>query len=533
MSEHLDKKGGRHRAELEAAQELAARYGLDFLAEVPPESLDPLLVARIPVDWVRAHNLIPIRHAGGIAVLTADPARTGALDDVARLLDADVVPVVAPPSVIAACIERCYSRKIGTGSDLLADMREASGEGPATEAGAEDLLQTSAHAPITRLANTILLEATRARASDIHFEPYEANLRVRFRVDGVLFDQTTVPKSMEQALVSRLKVMGRMDIAERRLPQDGMARAKVGDRKIDIRVSTLPVAEGERVVLRLLDRDTSLIPLAELGMPPDVRSAFESLLTEATGLIICSGPTGSGKTTTLYAALRRLDTARMNIITIEDPIEYRVPEINQVQVKPKIGLTFATGLRHLLRQDPDVVLVGETRDLETAEIAVRASLTGHLVFTTLHTNDAPGSVLRLMDMGVEPYLVASALRGVLAQRLVRVLCPHCKTTTPGVSLPAEVTGPEADLLRRNGALPAAAGCPQCRDGYRGRMGLYELMVVRGGLSEEIRRGAGDVNRLRAFAEREGMRTLMRDGLAKVAEGVTTLDEVWRSVGHLA
>jgi general secretion pathway protein E len=533
MSDQTDRKAGRHRAELEAAQQTAERYGLDFLAEVPPESLDPALVARIPVDWARSHGVIPVRHGGVIGVLTADPGRAGVLDDVARILDADVIPVVAPATVIAACIERCYSRKTGTSGALLADMHEAAGEGPATEAGAEDLLQSSAHAPITRLANAILLEAARARASDIHFEPYESSLRVRFRVDGVLFDQTTVPKSMEQALVSRLKVMGRMDIAERRLPQDGMARAKVGDRKIDIRVSTIPVAEGERVVLRLLDRDSSLIPLADLGMPDDVRGEFESMLGEAHGLLICSGPTGSGKTTTLYAALRKLDTARMNIMTIEDPIEYRVPEINQMQVKPKIGLTFASGLRHLLRQDPDVVLVGETRDLETAEIAVRASLTGHLVFTTLHTNDAPGSVLRLMDMGVEPYLVASALRGVLAQRLIRVLCPQCRIEVTADTRSLAFDGPEADALRSRRVLPAPAGCPACRDGYKGRLGLFELMAVRGTLAEEIRRGCGDVNRLRALAEEHGMRTLMRDGLAKVLAGQTTLDEVWRSVGHLS
>ncbi len=533
MNEPSDRKSARQKAELDAAQAVAARFGLDFLPDVPPECLDPALVARIPVDWVRTHGVIPIRHGGGVAVLTADPGRSGVLDDVARLLDADVIPVVSTPSAIAACIERCYSRKAGTSGALLADLREAAGDGPATEAGAEDLLQSSAHAPITRLANAILLEAARARSSDIHFEPYESSLRVRFRVDGVLYDQTTVPKSMEQALVSRLKVMGRMDISERRLPQDGMARAKVGDRKIDIRVSTIPVAEGERVVLRLLDRDTSLIPLADLGMPEDVRARFEALLQEAHGLIVCSGPTGSGKTTTLYAALRKLDTGRMNIMTIEDPIEYRIPEISQMQVKPKIGLTFASGLRHLLRQDPDVVLVGETRDLETAEIAVRASLTGHLVFTTLHTNDAPGSVLRLMDMGIEPYLAASALRGVLAQRLVRNLCPQCKTEAPWDPRSLTAGGAEADALRKRERVPAAAGCPACRDGYKGRMGLFELMTLDGALADEVRRGAGDVNHLRAMAEAQGMRTLMRDGLSKVLEGRTTLDEVWRSVGRLS
>jgi len=532
MSDQTDRRSERARAEREQARALAARYGLEVMEEADPAALDPALIARIPVAWARAQGVMPIRFRGRVGVLIADPRRPDLLVEVSRLLEADAVPVVAPASVVAACIERGYARKEGASGALLADLRDSVGDLPAAEAGAEDLLQESAHTPITRLANAILLEAARARASDIHFEPAESRMRVRFRVDGVLFEQTTVPKAMEAALVSRLKVMGRMDISERRLPQDGMARAAVGDRKIDIRVSTIPVAEGERVVLRLLDRESSTIPLASLGMPEDVRAGWESLLDEARGLIICAGPTGSGKTTTLYASIRALDTARMNVLTIEDPIEYRIPEISQMQVKPKIGLTFAAGLRHLLRQDPDVVLVGETRDLETAEIAVRASLTGHLVLTTLHTNDAPGAVLRLTDMGVEPYLVASALRGVLAQRLVRLLCPACRAEGALIGdLPDGAAGPEAAALRARGRLPSAVGCPACREGYRGRVGLFELMTVRDELAEAIRRGHGDAARLKAQAERLGMRSLLRDGLAKVAAGETTLDELRRTVGQ--
>jgi general secretion pathway protein E len=336
---------------------------------------------------------------------------------------------------------------------------------------------------------------------------------------------------LEDALVSRLKVMARMDTTERRLPQDGMARVRIGEREIDIRVSTIPVAEGERVVLRLLDRDAALLPLTDLGMETDMLSEFGALLTQANGIVVVCGPTGSGKTTTLYAALGQLNARRRNILTIEDPIEYQLPQIGQMQVKPKIGLTFAAGLRHILRQDPDIILVGETRDLETAEIAIRASLTGHLVFTTLHTNDAPGAVIRMMDMGVEPYLLVSSLRGVLAQRLVRKLCPRCR-------VPAVLTDKERSRLgalapRLAGqSLWTSRGCPECREGFRGRTGIFELLVVTRAVQEVVRSRQRTVaaDDLRTAAEGIGAEGLLADGLRKVLRGTTSLDEVLRAIG---
>ncbi|NLB59924.1 MAG: type II/IV secretion system protein, partial [Lentisphaerae bacterium] len=346
--------------------------------------------------------------------------------------------------------------------------------------------------------------------------------------DGLLYDQAAPPKHLEPALVSRLKVMARMDISEKRLPQDGVARVRVGQREIDIRVSSIPVAEGERVVLRLLHRDVALLPLAGLGLGDSMLADLEAILQEARGIILVCGPTGSGKTTALYAALQRLNKERTNILTIEDPIEYQLPDIGQIQVKPKIGLTFAAGLRHILRQDPDTILVGEIRDLETAEIAMRASLTGHLVFSTLHTNNAPEAIVRLCDMGIEPYLLAASLRAVLAQRLVRRLCPACRKTI----LP-NAAGLPALLKNKLGSQPVweAQGCAACLEGYRGRIGLFELMVVDEELGEAVRTGHSASQALMELAIRKGMTTLLADGLAKMAQGITSLSELARAIGR--
>jgi general secretion pathway protein E len=334
---------------------------------------------------------------------------------------------------------------------------------------------------------------------------------------------------MEQALISRLKVMARMDIAEKRLPQDGMAKVRVGEREIDIRVSTLPVAEGERVVLRLLNQESTMLPLEALGMPAGMFREFRALIHSNSGIVLVCGPTGSGKTTTLYAALQELDTKRQNILTIEDPIEYQLPDIGQMQVKPKIGLTFADGLRHILRQDPDIILVGETRDIETAEIAIRASLTGHLVLTTLHTNDALSAVIRMLDMGVEPYLLSSSLLASLAQRLVRRLCDECKVS-------AEIPEDELQGFGERGALLAGKqvltgrGCSSCLGGYRGRIGLFEFMVMESDLQTLLRSGHTTVQQMRETARRKGMTDLAQDGITKVLDGRTSVAEVLRVVG---
>jgi len=385
-------------------------------------------------------------------------------------------------------------------------------------------------APVSQFVNLLMLDAVKRRASDIHFEPSENRLGIRFRIDGVLYDEPSPPKSMEASLVSRRKVMGRLDIAEKRLPQDGMARVRVGEQEINIRISTIPAAEGERVVLRLLNRETALVPLAHLGMPNHVLEPFHALLRQPNGIVLVTGPTGSGKTTTLYAALNELDTDRMNVMTIEDPVEYRLPNIGQIQVKPKIGLTFAHGLRSVLRQDPDVILVGEIRDQETAEICVRSSMTGHLVFSTLHTNNAVSAVNRMRDMGTPPYLLAASLRACLAQRLLRKLCTACRTPVTLTAGDVEGLGAAGQPLLGTNAF-RAKGCDQCLGGYDGRTGIFELMVVTPPMRESIRSGASQ-DELARQASESGMLSLIEDGVRKVQAGDTTVDELHQAIGHL-
>ncbi|MDD4870539.1 MAG: GspE/PulE family protein [Kiritimatiellae bacterium] len=510
--------------EIVELRKIAREYGVEFIDILADDSLDPVLVAKLPVEWARANYLLPVRIGGEVCVLTADPASVSQQEYLALLIGRDLRPVMASRSLITRSIERCYYSKDDSPDDFLRDLAADNGSVSRTVTTTDDLLQVAEKAPVTQLVNLILLEAVKRNASDIHFEPLEERLRVRYRIDGILYEQASPPKHVEESLVSRLKVMAHMDIAEKRLPQDGMARVRVGEREIDVRVSTIPVAEGERVVLRLLNRDSSLLPLSILGMSDVALRSFESLLHEPNGIIVVSGPTGSGKTTTLYAALGQLDASRKNIMTIEDPIEYQLPNIGQIQVKPKIGLTFATGLRHILRQDPDIVLVGETRDSETASISVRASLTGHLVFTTLHTNDAPSAVLRLVDMGVEPYLLASCLRGILAQRLVRNLCRECRKTA--VVQEREIVSfglSGKNMAGRQVWVPA--GCSSCLEGYRGRSGIFELMVLDREMQDIVRTGNAGIDELRNLAEKRGMINLRDDGLKKVLAGITSLTEV--------
>ncbi len=516
-----------------ALNELAARFRLAALPEITEELLDPSLVADLPLDWARAHAALPVRYRDQLSVLIADPLDLEVPKYLSLLFNAELTPILAPRAAILAAIEKCYYRGSANTAAFLADLAPAAAAEMRPEhPRADDLLQTAENAPVSQLVNLILLGAVKANASDVHLEPYAERLRVRYRVDGVLYDQASPPKRMEAALVSRLKVMAHMDIAEKRLPQDGAARVRVGERELDIRVSTIPVAEGERVVLRLLNRAEALRPLSGLGMAPATLAGFEALLGETGGMIVVCGPTGSGKTTTLYAALQRLDKAHTNILTIEDPVEYQLADIGQIQVKPKIGLDFAGGLRHILRQDPDTILVGEIRDRETAEIAVRASLTGHLVFSTLHTNDAAGAVLRLLDIGLAPYLLAAAMRAALAQRLARRLCPHCRQ-------PGELSPAERQWVAAAAALPPAAariwragpGCAECLAGFRGRVGLFELLVLNGELTELVRAGQCDTAGLRAAARRGGMRTLAADGCAKALAGLTAPEEIRRVIGQ--
>jgi general secretion pathway protein E len=389
-----------------------------------------------------------------------------------------------------------------------------------------DLLDDTSDSPVIRLVNLMFSQAIRDNASDIHIEPYQNTLKIRERLDGILHDMLSPPKQVQAALVSRIKIMARLNIAEKRLPQDGRIELKVADREIDVRVSTLPTAFGERVVLRLLKKSSVLLSLADLGLPEARLAPFAAAIKAPTGIILVTGPTGSGKTTTLYAALCAINTTDINIITIEDPIEYRIDGIGQVQVNPKIDLTFASGLRSIVRQDPDVILVGEIRDSETAEIAMQSALTGHLVFSTLHTNDAAGAITRLRDMGIEPFLLASSLNVVLAQRLVRVICPHCK----------EPYVPSAEMWSRIGLHPErylgqrafrGKGCDHClHTGYRGRRGIFELLPMSPAMKSLVLTTA-DANEIRQQAMAEGMVSLAEDGADKVAQGQTTIEEVYR------
>jgi len=497
-------------------------------APAPAAVQDPALSARIPYAFAQAHGVLVYGRDGDDIVLLLRPdATVDGIAEVRRIIAGSLVTRSVAADAFAAELARAYNQG-GAGAIVWNDDGVRGGdlarllqELPQ----AEDLLDSGTQAPVIRMINALLLQALRERASDLHFEPYEARSVVRFRVDGVLRDVIEPPRALHAALVSRLKIMASLDIAEKRLPQDGRIALKLGDKQVDVRVSTLPTGAGERVVLRLLDKDSARLDLAALGMSAPTLVVIDRLIREPHGIVLVTGPTGSGKTTTLYAALSRLPRGTTNMMTVEDPIEYALDGVAQTQVSPRVDLTFARALRAILRQDPDVIMIGEIRDLETAQIAVQASLTGHLVLATLHTNDAASAVTRLADMGVEPYLLASSLLGVLAQRLVRTLCPVCRTAAPP-------SPGEAKLVAGLG-LPAstpvwtAPGCAQCNDsGYRGRSGVYELLVVDDAMRRMIHDGASEPA-LRDAALRSGMRTLRVDGARWIAEGATSLAELVR------
>ena len=500
---------------------VASRLGIPFRPAVEDAEVDPALLSRLPLAFARNHLVLPLREEEGfLTVASAAPADFAALDEVRGLFGMPLRTVAVPRQALLDAINRLYARTSGTARDVVEELE---GEDLSTIAtafsGPKDLLDLTDEAPVIRLLNSILFQAVKERASDIHIEPYERELEVRFRVDGILYPMLTPPKVIQEALVSRVKIMAGLNIAEKRLPQDGRIRVIVAGRDVDIRVSIVPTFFGERVVLRLLDKNKGLISLEDMGLDRRDVSAMHRLLARTSGIILATGPTGSGKSTTLYAALNHLNSPDKNIITIEDPIEYQLKGVGQIQVNPKIDLTFAAGLRSILRQDPDIVMVGEIRDAETAEIAMQASLTGHLVLSTLHTNDSATAVTRLVDMGIEPFMVASSLSAVLAQRLVRVLCPHCKEEYtpdrdyPGIALPPR--------------LYRSRGCDRCFNlGTLGRTGLYELLLVDSELCSMIIRQA-PAGAIKEYAVSRGMRTLRDDGLAKAAAGITSLEEVLR------
>lgn len=500
---------------------VAARLGIPCQPGIDDVHVDPSLLGRLPLAFARNRLILPLRiDEGVLTAASANPADLAAQDELRGLFGLPLRVVAVPRQALLDALNRLYARASGSARDVVEELVGEDLSALATEfSGPKDLLDLTDEAPVIRLLNSILFQAVKERASDIHIEPYERELEVRFRVDGILYHILTPPKVIQEALASRVKIMAGLNIAEKRLPQDGRIRVIVAGRDVDIRVSIIPTFFGERVVLRLLDKNKGLITLEDMGLDDNDARAMRRLLSRTSGIILVTGPTGSGKSTTLYAALNHLNSPDKNIITIEDPIEYQLKGIGQIQVNPKIDLTFAAGLRSILRQDPDIVMVGEIRDAETAEIAMQASLTGHLVLSTLHTNDSATAVTRLIDMGIEPFMVASSLSAVLAQRLVRVLCPHCKEEYtpdrdyPGITLPPR--------------LYRSPGCDKCFNlGTLGRTGLYELLLIDSELcSMIIRQTPAGV--IKEYAVGRGMRTLREDGLAKAAAGITSIEEVLR------
>lgn len=488
------------------------------LSPLPAEILE-----KIPYTFAKKHIALPLKEESGqLTIALANPLDLDGIEALRFLIDQPIHFVVSPRDLLLRLLSERYQQG-EEAQELIASMEEEGEE--RFEDGVIDLLETSeAHSPIIRLLNLILTEAIEQGASDIHFEPFESELQVRYRIDGVLQERHTPPPEMQAQLLTRIKVLARLDIAERRLPQDGRMKLRLGGREIDFRVSTLPIVHGERIVLRILDQGNLLLGKEHLGMLPQTLSLFERLTRLSEGIVLVTGPTGSGKTTTLYSTLHEIQTSAINLMTIEDPVEYKLDGIAQIQVQPKIGLTFASGLRHILRQDPDVVMVGEIRDAETAHVAIQAALTGHLVFSTLHTNDAPSAITRLVDMGIPPYLLSASMRGVLAQRLVRTLCPHCRVPRKADKTEKKALGAGVEELFEG------KGCSHCfGSGYLGRCGIYELLEVDASMQREIAQNRTS-EELRQIAIEKGMSSLFDHGKQLVLEGKTTLEEILRVTG---
>ncbi len=537
-------------SERDAYEAKAYELGLPFvdLDRVTPE---PSAVNVVKEHIAKRYNVIPVKKEGNVLYLAmSDPNNVMAIDDVrvnSRM--AVIRQVLAAPGAIEDAIRKAYggsavagdgtsaptpagageiARPVDLRASVATDIAAYSARGEAEE-DEKAVLREAEEGPIVRVANTIIQQAILERASDIHVEPQTRNVRIRYRIDGVLHEALTLPKYVQAPLISRYKIMAEMNIAEKRLPQDGRIPIRYQNKEYDLRVSSIPTPNGEKIVMRILDKTSILIGLNKLGFTPETQARLEELVMQPQGMVLSTGPTGSGKTTTQYSILHKLNSIEKNILTIEDPIEYQLPGIAQVQVNRKAGLTFANALRAFLRQDPDIIMVGEMRDLETAEIAIEASLTGHLVLSTLHTNDAPSAVIRMIDMGVEPYLIAATVTGVLAQRLARRVCQHCKEPReiPASDLRAfgfQVEDPDQIVTIWEGV-----GCDHCRGrGFAGRVGIYELMVVNAEIAEMIVRRA-PLSDIKEAAKANGMKELREDGLIKVLEGITTPDEVRRVV----
>jgi general secretion pathway protein E len=526
IGEILIQKGAIGEGDLLKAR--GVQFGLPLWHTISTEDMDTSFTEKIPIQFLKKYKMVPVVRSDGVYIAVNDPTLFQPIDDLHIILGWDgVETVLAPYSAILSAINFAYDLSSDSAEQVIQDMRDEDRDmiiSAVEETG--DLLDDTSNAPVIKLVNLMLSQAVKARASDIHIEPYQNRIKIRCRVDGILYDMLSPPKHVQSTLISRIKIMAKLNIAEKRLPQDGRIEIKIGDKNVDIRVSTIPTAFGERVVLRLLDKTNVLLKVSDLGMSEQRLKIFNELITSAHGIILVTGPTGSGKTTTLYAALSSINNPDINIITIEDPVEYQIEGIGQIQVNPKINITFANGLRSIVRQDPDVILVGEIRDLETAEIAIQAALTGHLVFSTLHTNDSASAVTRLIDMGIESFLVTSSVIGILAQRLVRNVCNGCK----------EEYIPDEESLENIGITPEMSsgkkiykgkGCQDCLNtGYKGRTGIFEFMILDDAIKSLILK-TSDSNAIKKKAVNQGMVTLRQDGALKVLNGITTVEEILR------
>jgi general secretion pathway protein E len=500
--------------------------GLEYNEQITATEVPTEFVTAVPASYAQHHSLVAVRKsAGEMTVATSRPLSLYPLDNVGKMVGCPVKPALASQAVISSAINSAYEQRVTVLEEVAEEVDSQNIEGLISDvASSEDLLDVVNRPPVIRLVNDILFRALQLRASDVHIHPFEEKILARYRIDGIMYDMLTLDHRILPVVVSRIKVMAGMDIAERRMPQDGRCSVRIGPREVDLRVSTVPTAYGERSVLRLLDKSTGVYSLNDLGMQESDLERVDALLQRTHGIFFVTGPTGSGKTTTLYSFLQRIDAKEKNIITIEDPIEYQLDGISQIQVAAKKGMTFVTALRHVLRQDPDVIMVGEVRDEETARMVIQSSLTGHLVFSTLHTNDSAGAITRMLDLGVEPYLVASSVIGVLAQRLVRKLCPKCKTC---------VTADDHKFRELGIGLAAfekvyqSKGCEECfHTGYRGRTGIYELMVVNDDIRQCIYQRE-TASAIKKVALESNLSTLRMDGLKKVEQGATSIEEVLR------
>ncbi len=514
-------------SEADLTRVLSMQYRVPAV-DLTETEIDPKILKLVPADFASKHLILPLRRVGRtLTVAMANPTDLGVIDDLKFVTRFDVDAVVAGEYTLRKAIDRYYEISNDGLGDLLDEWEEEDVElveDEKFEVSAVELALQVEEAPVVRLINGILADAVKRGASDVHIEPYETELRVRYRIDGTLREIVKPPLRMKAALISRVKILADLNIAERRIPQDGRIKLKIGRRVVDFRVSTLPVLFGEKIVLRILDQGSLSLDLEKFGMTPKAEKDFLHAIAQPFGMVLVTGPTGSGKTTTLYSALNRMNTGDINIMTVEDPVEYNLKGINQVQVRPEIGMSFAKALRAFLRQDPNIIMVGEIRDLETGGIAVKAALTGHLVLSTLHTNDAASTITRMIDMGIEPFNVASAVKLITAQRLVRRICNNCRVEATYEPSLLDASGFTSEEIKTT-TFFTGEGCDACNDtGYAGRQGLYEVMAMNAELRRHVLHGAS-MDEIKATAVADGMITLRMDGLQKVCAGITTLDEV--------